>query len=86
MGCTDEKSVSNKSQKKRNRNFSSTDNNPKNDKKGSINNQDKLNQNEDDVKKYDQKDKEIKQIQFNNDEENSNNSRSSKDDNKSESS
>ena len=73
MGCTDEKSVSNKSQKKRNRNFSSTDNNPKNDKKGSINNQDKLNQNEDDVKKYDQKDKEIKQIQFNNDEENNNN-------------
>ena len=71
MGCTDERSVSNKSQKKRNRNNSSGDN--KIEKKGSINNQEKLNSNGENLKKSDQQNS-IKQIEFNNNIENNNKS------------
>ena len=70
MGCTDERSVSSKSQKKRNRNLSGSETNKIPDKKGPLNNQDKLNQNDDDVKKYDHN--QVKEIQFNNDENNNN--------------
>ena len=68
MGCTDEKSVSNKSQKKRNRNHINPESNNKNEKKGNNNNQDKINVNEDEMKKNE--DNSIKQIQFNNEENN----------------
>ena len=71
MGCTDERSVSNKPQKKRNRNFSNPDDNKKADKKGNINNQEKININEEEMKKNEQNS--IKQIQFNNEENNNNN-------------
>ena len=57
MGCTDERSVSSKSQKKRNRNLSGSETNKIPDKKGPLNSQDKLNPNEDDVKKYDHSNK-----------------------------
>ncbi len=70
MGCTDERSVSNKPQKKRNRNFSNPDDNKKADKKGNINNQEKININEEEMKKNEQNS--IKQIQFNNEENNNN--------------
>ena len=63
MGCTDERSVSNKSQKKHNRNHSSPDPNNKNDKKGHIISQDKNNINEEEAKKNEQNSN--KQIQFN---------------------
>ena len=71
MGCTDERSVSNKPPKKRNRNFSNPDDNKKADKKGNINNQEKININEEEMKKNEQNS--IKQIQFNNEENNNNN-------------
>jgi hypothetical protein len=69
MGCTDERSVSNKSQKKRNRNHLNDDN--KNDLKGKNDNQDKNNLNEEENKKKNEQNS-IKQIQFNNNEENNN--------------
>ena len=71
MGCTDERSVSNKPPKKRNHNFSNPDDNKKVDKKGNINNQEKININEEEMKKNEQNS--IKQIQFNNEENNNNN-------------
>ena len=71
MGCTDERSVSNKPPKKRNHNFSNPDDNKKADKKGNINNQEKININEEEMKKNEQNS--IKQIQFNNEENNNNN-------------
>ena len=71
MGCTDERSVSNKTPKKRNHNFSNPDDNKKADKKGNINNQEKININEEEMKKNEQNS--IKQIQFNNEENNNNN-------------
>ena len=70
MGCTDERSVSNKPPKKRNHNFSNPDDNKKADKKGNINNQEKININEEEMKKNEQNS--IKQIQFNNEENNNN--------------
>lgn len=66
MGCTDERSVSNKSQKKRNRNYSSPDSINKNDKKN--NNPNKLNDNEEEAKNAEINS--IKQIQYNNEENN----------------
>ena len=69
MGCTDERSVSNKPSKKRNRNFSNQDDNKINDKRGSINNNpEKLNINEEEMKKNDQHS--FKQIQFNSEDNN----------------
>ena len=68
MGCTDERSVSNKSQKKRKGKNSSPDSPNKNDKKNNINNQDKMNVNEEEAKNNGPNS--VKQIQFNNDENN----------------
>jgi len=68
MGCTDERSVSNKSQKKRKGKNSSPDSPNKNDKKNNINNQDKMNINEEEAKNNGPNS--VKQIQFNNDENN----------------
>ena len=65
MGCTDERSVSNKSQKKSKHNFSSQDSSNKNEKKGPIANQEKININEEEEKQNS-----IKEIQFNHEENN----------------
>ena len=53
MGCTDERSVSSKTQKKRNRGLSGSESNKNIDKRNSLNNKDNMNQIDDDVKKYD---------------------------------
>ena len=65
MGCTDEKSVSSKNQKKRNHGLSGSDSNKNLDKKNSVNNKDNLNQNDEDVKKYEHNP--LKNMQNNND-------------------
>lgn len=53
MGCTDERSVSSKTQKKRNRGLSGSESNKNIDKRNSLNNKENINQIDDDVKKYD---------------------------------
>ena len=53
MGCTDERSVSSKTQKKRNRGLSGSESNKNIDKRNSLNNKDNMNQIDEDVKKYD---------------------------------
>ena len=53
MGCTDERSVSSKTQKKRNRGLSGAESNKNIDKRNSLNNKENINQMDDDVKKYD---------------------------------
>ena len=53
MGCTDERSVSSKTQKKRNRGLSGSESNKNIDKRNSLNNKENINQMDDDVKKYD---------------------------------
>ena len=53
MGCTDERSVSSKTQKKRNRVLSGSESNKNIDKRNSLNNKENINQMDDDVKKYD---------------------------------
>lgn len=52
MGCTDERSVSSKTQKKRNRGLSGSESNKNIDKRNSLNNKENINQIDDDVKKY----------------------------------
>ena len=53
MGCTDERSVSSKTQRKRNRGLSGSESNKNIDKRNSLNNKDNMNQIDEDVKKYD---------------------------------
>ena len=53
MGCTDERSVSSKTQKKRNRGLSGSESNKNIYKRNSLNNKENINQIDDDVKKYD---------------------------------
>ena len=53
MGCTDERSVSSKTQKKRNRGLSGSESNKNIDKRNSLNNKENMNQIDEDVKKYD---------------------------------
>ena len=53
MGCTDERSVSSKTQKKRNRGLSGSESNKNIDKRNSLNNKENINQMDCDVKKYD---------------------------------
>ena len=53
MGCTDERSVSSKTQKKRNRGLSGSESNKNIDKRNSLNNKENINQIDDEVKKYD---------------------------------
>ena len=53
MSCTDERSVSSKTQKKRNRGLSGSESNKNIDKRNSLNNKENINQIDDDVKKYD---------------------------------
>jgi hypothetical protein len=64
MGCTDERSVSSKTQKRRNRGLSGSDSNKNIDKKNSQNNKDNINQMDEEVKKYDHNP--LRNMQYNN--------------------
>lgn len=66
MGCTDERSVSSKTQKKRNRGLSGSESNKNIDKRNSLNNKENINQIDDDVKKYDHNP--LRNMQHNNNE------------------
>ena len=66
MGCTDERSVSSKTQKKRNRGLSGSESNKNIDKRNSLNNKENINQIDDDVKKYEHNP--LRNMQHNNNE------------------